>query len=129
MTLRNKYEAWCCECREHLPVGVGYLLGKDGKTGRWWTACDACYARATAEAEAEVEAGFAAAARWSRRAHVPPCLSVLGLTPPVDREAIKRKYRQLAKASHPDTGGDAARFMAIEGAYREALSLVGGGRS
>jgi hypothetical protein len=128
MSRRNNFESWCYECREYIPVGCGFLLPKDPRCG-WRVICDGCFARATAAAAAEVEAAFAAVAAWSRPVHIPPCLLVLGLTPPVDREAVKRKFRALAKASHPDMGGDAARFVAIQGAYREALSFVGGARS
>ena len=59
---------------------------------------------------------------------VPSCLRVLGLIPPVDPEVVKRKYRELAMANHPDRGGDTRGFIAVERAYREALSFAGGGR-
>jgi hypothetical protein len=46
---------------------------------------------------------------------------VLGLTLPCGVDDVKSAYRRLAKAAHPDVGGKAADFIAIESAYREAL--------
>jgi hypothetical protein len=48
--------------------------------------------------------------------------SVLGVTPPCSVDDIKAAYRRLAKESHPDAGGDATAFMALEQAYRDALA-------
>jgi hypothetical protein len=49
----------------------------------------------------------------------------LGLPPGAPVEDVKRAYRRLAKANHPDTAGAAAipRFLAIQQAYE---ALVGG---
>jgi len=121
LNLRNKFEAWCHDCRVHIPVGAGYLLPKDEAAGRWRVACAGCFSGTTATPPPRPAP--------TRPIYIPPCLKVLGLTPPVDRDLIKRKYRQLAMTNHPDMGGDAARFMAIEGAYREAMNFAGGARS
>lgn len=118
MKLRNKFEAWCCDCRRAIPAGGGFLLGKHD-SGRWYVACEGCYFGTTGEPPRS---------QPPPPVFIPPCLEVLGLMPPVDRETVKRKFRQLAKATHPDMGGDAGRFMAIEGAYREAMALAGGVR-
>jgi hypothetical protein len=48
-------------------------------------------------------------------------LRLLGLEQGASLEAIKRAYRRLAKAHHPDLGGDAAAFQAVEAAYRLLL--------
>ncbi len=48
--------------------------------------------------------------------------AVLGVRFPCTAESIKTAYRRLAMTSHPDAGGDAARFQEIEQAYREALA-------
>jgi len=48
-------------------------------------------------------------------------LKLLGLTPDATPEAIKRAYRHLAKAHHPDLGGDAEAFHRLEAAYRLLL--------
>ena len=53
----------------------------------------------------------------------------LGLAPGASTEEIRRAYRRLAKANHPDSAGEAAlpRFLAIHAAY-EALVGPGKGR-
>jgi hypothetical protein len=48
------------------------------------------------------------------------CWEVLGIPTFSPAVAVKAAYRRLAKEHHPDAGGDDARFVAIEGAYREA---------
>ena len=55
---------------------------------------------------------------------VPACLVTLGLTYPCHVEDVKRAYRRLAKQHHPDAGGDAATFRAVQSAYEQALILV-----
>lgn len=42
----------------------------------------------------------------------------LGVSPAADDAEIKRVYRNLSKAHHPDRGGDAARFAEIAAAYQ-----------
>lgn len=55
----------------------------------------------------------------------------LGLSPGATLEEIKRAYRRLAKANHPDAAGPAAltRFLAIQAAYETLAgpSASGGG--
>ncbi|MEX2011158.1 MAG: J domain-containing protein [Chloroflexota bacterium] len=48
---------------------------------------------------------------------------VLGLPPGASQAEIKRAYRRLAKAFHPDTAGQAAipRFLAIQAAYDQLM--------
>ncbi|MBF0158595.1 MAG: DnaJ domain-containing protein [Magnetococcales bacterium] len=43
-------------------------------------------------------------------------LQSLGLTAPVDREAIRRRYYRLARQHHPDCGGDVEQFRRISAA-------------
>lgn len=45
-------------------------------------------------------------------------LSVLGLEAGASTQQIKRAYRQLAKAHHPDLGGDPEAFRRLDAAYR-----------
>jgi hypothetical protein len=45
----------------------------------------------------------------------------LGLTMPCRVDDVKTAYRRLAKSAHPDVGGRAEDFVAIESAYREAM--------
>ena len=50
-----------------------------------------------------------------------PCLAalrLLGLEPGASIAAIKRAYRRLAKAYHPDLGGDVSAFHRLDAAYR-----------
>ncbi len=73
-------------------------------------------------------AAFHAFAMQSNRpgpGHVPQCYRMLGLTPPVDTEAVKRAYRSLAMIHHPDRGGDQGEFIRVQSAYSDALRLVG----
>jgi len=44
-------------------------------------------------------------------------LAALQLDNAADAQQIKRRYRRLAAATHPDRGGDAAQFLAIRAAY------------
>ncbi len=45
-------------------------------------------------------------------------LELLGLERGASLQAIKRAYRRLAKAHHPDLGGDVERFHRLDAAYR-----------
>ena len=45
-------------------------------------------------------------------------LRLLGLEPGASQPMIKRAYRRLAKAHHPDLGGDAQAFHRLDAAYR-----------
>lgn len=59
------------------------------------------------------------------RAVAPEIASIwgtLGLAPDATVAAIKRAYRARALATHPDTGGDAEAFRAVQRAYEEALT-------
>jgi hypothetical protein len=53
----------------------------------------------------------------------------LGLTRAATLDEIRRAYRRLAKANHPDSAGDAAlpRFLAIQAAYEALVEAPGGG--
>jgi hypothetical protein len=46
----------------------------------------------------------------------------LGVRFPCSVGTIKAAYRRLARAAHPDVGGDPAEFRRVEHAYREALA-------
>lgn len=50
-------------------------------------------------------------------------LAQLNLPADAREEDIKKRFRELAKACHPDTGGDAAQFIALMRAYEK---LTGG---
>ena len=49
--------------------------------------------------------------------------ALLGLPLDATRGEAQRAFRRLAKATHPDTGGDAAAFRAVAGAWAD-LAVV-----
>ena len=46
-------------------------------------------------------------------------LAKLDLPPVADLAAVKKRFRELAKLHHPDTGGDAAKFIELMQSYRK----------
>lgn len=52
---------------------------------------------------------------------------VLGFPPvgPVMAEALRDRYRALRSKHHPDRGGDAGEFSAVQRAYEEGASAIG----
>jgi hypothetical protein len=52
------------------------------------------------------------------------CFAQLELTPPYTVDMVKRAYRRLAMQHHPDRGGAASRFLALQNAYRQALDTL-----
>lgn len=44
---------------------------------------------------------------------------------PGDVDAVKTRYRCLAKQCHPDVGGNASEFAQLHGAYQQALQHFG----
>ena len=44
-------------------------------------------------------------------------LELLGLDPSATSVQIKKKYRKMARATHPDKGGDQDKFLALTEAY------------
>ena len=45
-------------------------------------------------------------------------LKELGLPPVADEAAVKKRFRELAKEYHPDTGGDPEKFIKLMKVYR-----------
>jgi molecular chaperone DnaJ len=43
---------------------------------------------------------------------------VLGVAPTVDHDELRRAYRRKLRETHPDTGGDAVRFAAVQRAWQ-----------
>jgi hypothetical protein len=56
--------------------------------------------------------------------YTPACLEALGLRVPCTAADVKQAFRVLSKETHPDTGGDAQRFIALQGAYEQSLVYV-----
>ena len=51
-----------------------------------------------------------------------PCFAGLGFTSTPDNiDVIKAQYKRLAKALHPDTGGDDAAFLSLNENYKKCL--------
>ncbi len=53
--------------------------------------------------------------------HRPVHPDLLGLEPGASVAAIKRAYWNLARAHHPDLGGDVEAFRRLDAAYRSLL--------
>ena len=49
---------------------------------------------------------------------------VFNLTPSCTIEELKKSFRKLAFAHHPDLGGDSARFIEIKAAYDRVLRVL-----
>lgn len=83
---------------------------------RAWYLDDENRTRTTAEDLDEMLGRF-----WSRL-NAPgerqQALALLGLTDPVDELTIRRRFRELAMAHHPDRGGDTARFQELQQAIK-----------
>ncbi|HEY8420442.1 MAG TPA: J domain-containing protein [Thermoclostridium sp.] len=46
-------------------------------------------------------------------------LKQFGLPYDADMDAIKKRFRELAKKYHPDTGGDSTKFIELMEAYKK----------
>lgn len=51
----------------------------------------------------------------------PDILAQMGLPIEADSNEIKRKFRELAKKYHPDTGGDSAKFIELIENYKKLI--------
>lgn len=51
----------------------------------------------------------------------PEILNWMGLPPDAGSEDIKKKFRELAKKYHPDTGGDGNRFIELMENYQKLV--------
>jgi len=45
-----------------------------------------------------------------------------GVVPGASPDAIRARWRELAKSLHPDTGGDVAAFVRMQGVYQRLLA-------
>lgn len=50
---------------------------------------------------------------------------VLGVSPTADQDELRRAYRKLMRETHPDTGGNAARFTAVQLAWERIGTTEG----
>jgi DnaJ-class molecular chaperone len=51
----------------------------------------------------------------------PEILKWMGLPPDAGFEDIKKKFRELAKKYHPDTGGDSSKFIELMENYKKLV--------
>lgn len=51
----------------------------------------------------------------------PESLDKMGLPYDVDTDAVKKRFRELAKKYHPDTGGDSAKFIELMENYKKLV--------
>ena len=54
----------------------------------------------------------------------PECIRALGLMMPCSIDDVKDAYRQKAKQTHPDSGGSAEAFLALQENYLEAIDFL-----
>lgn len=56
---------------------------------------------------------------------VEPCFHILGFDHrPETAEAVKARFRELAKMAHPDKGGTEEAFMTLKAAYEECIKVL-----
>lgn len=54
-----------------------------------------------------------------------PCFMALGFSKrPASMDELKTQYRRMAKAMHPDTGGDEAAFNRLQSSYDECRRVM-----
>lgn len=87
----------CSACGRHVPVPPGFMV----------TACS-CGQRIRTDGGGQ-----------ATTAGLDP-FEILGIPPDSDRDKIRRAYRQRARETHPDHGGDPDEFQAVQMAW-EAL--------
>lgn len=61
------------------------------------------------------------------RPTVAEAYETLGLDPGADLEAVRRAYRERAKETHPDCGGDPEAFIRVREAYERLRERLDGG--
>lgn len=76
---------------------------------------------ASAALNAAIERNADVVKRGRRRR---PFLERLGLSLPVTPEDVRQAYREKAKQTHPDRGGESAQFKALQAAFDEALQFA-----
>lgn len=57
----------------------------------------------------------------SENLYDPGLLALFGLPYDAARDEIKKKFRELAKKYHPDTGGDSLKFIELMDSYKKLM--------
>jgi hypothetical protein len=128
-----KGNAWTKYRGTHVVVfpsrsGSGWRFVIDGEFGRAtyaseWEAMqasyDGAYRAATEKAQAKPRANVE-----PRVTHRPPCLAAMNLPADATLDQVKAAFRRLARATHPDVGGDARDFVTLHRHYEEAVRLT-----
>jgi hypothetical protein len=70
--------------------------------------------------------GSAAARDHDDRPTVEAAYEVLGLEPEADLDTVREAYRERAKETHPDLGGDPEAFIRVREAYERLREHLGG---
>lgn len=55
---------------------------------------------------------------------LPACIRFFGLRPPITRDALLAKYRELARQTHPDHGGSCSAFKVVQSNFEAASQLL-----
>ncbi|HQY63799.1 MAG TPA: J domain-containing protein [Polyangiaceae bacterium] len=97
------------------------LVAIDGSWARAWARVLRGEAAFPAGADARVGGeAHATAPNDAARANPRSVWETLGVPPSASEEEVKRAYRQRALETHPDRGGDAEAFRAVQRAYEVA---------
>jgi hypothetical protein len=138
----NTYGGYCGDCGCYVEPHRGYLAGRSD-SGRWQILCARCesaqetkgsrqHFTSSPEAPRDTLLDYAQSDPVIQRRlelirrQLPAIVAirVLGLRPPVELDQVKNAYRRLALEHHPDHGGKASDFRAVESAYRQVLKVV-----
>jgi len=57
----------------------------------------------------------------NRHMYDPDILAQMGLPPDADSSEIKKRFRELAKKYHPDTGGGSSKFIELMENYKKLV--------
>jgi hypothetical protein len=108
---------------------------EDATTGGWWQGAgrDAGSRRWSGRTGGDREdgsrGGSTAAGDRDDRPTVEAAYEVLGLEPEADLDAVREAYRERAKETHPDLGGDPEAFIRVREAYERLRDHLRGDAS
>jgi curved DNA-binding protein CbpA len=60
-----------------------------------------------------------------RKSKIPDCLRIMGFADvPETKDQLKARYKELARKTHPDRGGNPADFVRVRKAYEDTIKLI-----